>query len=58
MMKYLQILALGIAGGSIYLMPYIRYVFYDWQIEAMGITNAQLGLLLCFVSREILNFFP
>jgi len=43
--KYLQILALGIAGGSIYLIPYIRYVFYDWQIEAMGITNMQLGLL-------------
>jgi MFS family permease len=45
LMKYLQILALGVAGGSIYLMPYIRYVFYDWQIEAMGITNTQLGLL-------------
>jgi nitrate/nitrite transporter NarK len=43
--KYLQILALGIAGGSIYLIPYVRYVFYDWQIEAMGITNTQLGLL-------------
>lgn len=43
--KYLQILALGVAGGSIYLIPFIRYVFYDWQIEAMGITNMQLGLL-------------
>lgn len=43
--KYLQILALGVAGGSIYLIPYIRYVFYDWQLEAMGITNMQLGLL-------------
>jgi nitrate/nitrite transporter NarK len=45
LIKYLQIVALGIAGGSIYLIPYVRYVFYDWQIEAMGITNAQLGLL-------------
>ncbi|MFP3090329.1 MFS transporter [Treponema sp. TIM-1] len=45
LMKYLQILALGLAGGSIYLIPYIRYVFYDWQIEAMGITNTQIGLL-------------
>ena len=43
--KYSQILALGVAGGSIYLIPYIRYVFYDWQMQAMGITNAQLGLL-------------
>lgn len=43
--KYLSILALSAAGGSIYLIPYIRYVFYDHQIAAMGITNQQLGLL-------------
>ncbi|MGC4018447.1 MAG: MFS transporter [Muricomes sp.] len=43
--KYLQIMALGVAGGSIYLIPFIRYVFYDWQVEAMGISNMQLGLL-------------
>lgn len=43
--KYLAILSLGVAGGSIYLIPYIRYVFYDWQIEALGLTNAQLGTL-------------
>ncbi|MGH0054046.1 MAG: MFS transporter [Sphaerochaetaceae bacterium] len=43
--KYLAILALGTAGGSIYLIPYIRYVFYDWQLEALAITNTQLGML-------------
>ncbi len=43
--KILSILILGVAGGGIYLIPYIRYVFYDWQIAAMGITNAQLGFL-------------
>lgn len=43
--KILSILVLGVAGGSIYLIPYIRYVFYDWQVAAMGITNAQLGFL-------------
>ena len=43
--KYLSILALSAAGGSIYLIPYIRYVFYDHQIAAMGISNQQLGLL-------------
>src|SRR5665648_16115 len=43
--KYLAILALGVAGGSIYLIPYIRYVFYDWQLEALGLTNTQLGTL-------------
>lgn len=44
--KYLTILALSISGGSIYLIPFIKYVFYDYQIEAMGITNQQSGLLL------------
>lgn len=44
--KYLTILALSISGGSIYLLPYIRYVFYDLQIEVMGVTNQQSGLLL------------
>lgn len=43
--KFLAILSLGVAGGSIYLIPYIRYVFYDWQLEALAITNTQLGIL-------------
>jgi sugar phosphate permease len=59
LMKYLQILALGLAGGSIYLMPYIRYVFYDWQIEAMGISNAQLGLLsTAYTIGNVLLYIP
>lgn len=44
--KYLSILSLSLAGGSIYLIPFLKYVFYDYQIEAMGITNQQSGFLL------------
>lgn len=44
--KYLTIITLGLAGGSIYFLPYIKYVFYDAQIAAMGISNTQSGLLL------------
>jgi predicted MFS family arabinose efflux permease len=44
--KYLTIVALGITGGSIYFLPYIKYVFYDAQVAAMGISNAQTGILL------------
>lgn len=58
-MKYLQILALGVAGGSIYLMPYIRYVFYDWQMEAMGITNMQLGVLTtAYTIGNVILYIP
>lgn len=44
--KYLTIFALSLSGGSIYILPYLKYVFYDHQIEVMGITNQQSGLLL------------
>ena len=43
--KLLMLAVLGTAGGSIYLIPFIRYVFYDWQISAMALTNTQIGLL-------------
>ena len=39
--KYLTIIALGLAGGSIYFIPYVKYVFYDAQLAAMGINNTQ-----------------
>ena len=44
--KYLTIIALGLAGGSIYFIPYVKYVLYDAQLAAMGINNTQSGLLL------------
>ena len=44
--KYATIVALGFAGGTIYLLPYIRYTFYDAQIAAQGITNTQSSLML------------
>lgn len=44
--KYLTVLSLGLAGGSIYFLPYIKYVFYDAQIAAMGISNTQSGLMM------------
>lgn len=46
--KYLSLLALSIAGGCIYQIPYIKYILYNTQLEAMNITNKQSGLLLAF----------
>lgn len=42
---WLSLLSLGFMGGTIYLLPYIRYVFYDQMIGTMSITDTQLGLL-------------
>ena len=44
--KYLTVAALGLAGGAIYFLPYIKYVYYDAQVAAMGISNTQTGILL------------
>ena len=42
---YLSLVSLGIGGSSIFLLMYVRYVFYDQMIETMGISNTQIGLL-------------
>ncbi|GAA0728012.1 MFS transporter [Clostridium malenominatum] len=44
--KYIIIIALGLAGGSIYFLPYIKYVFYDAHIACMNINNTQSGFLM------------
>ena len=54
--KYLTIIALGLAGGSIYFIPYVKYVFYDAQLAAMGINNTQSGLLLTMYTIERLRY--
>ncbi len=57
--KYLSIFALSLAGGSIYTLPYIKYVFYDTQIEVMGITNTQSGFLLSMYALGcIISYIP
>lgn len=44
--KYLALFSLSLSGGSIYVLPYLKYVFYEPQLVAMGINNEQLGFLL------------
>lgn len=53
--KYLTIIALGMAAGAVFYMPYIRYILYDAQIESMGISNTQSGYLM--TAYAILNLF-
>ena len=44
--KYLTLIALGLAGGVMYVYPYIRYVFHNPLNEALNINDTQAGLLL------------
>ena len=44
--KYLTLFALGLAGGVMYIYPYIRYVFQNPLNDTLGINDTQAGLLL------------
>lgn len=44
--KYIIIIVLGLAGGSIFFLPYIKYIFYDAHIACMDINNTQSGFLM------------
>jgi nitrate/nitrite transporter NarK len=43
--QYMLLLLLGMAGGTIYDFPYIKYIFYNQMLTSMHISNTQLGLL-------------
>lgn len=58
MRYYLSIFSLSVGGSSIWLLVYVRYVFYDQMIATMGITNTQLGLLTTFSSVVGLCLLP
>lgn len=52
--KWMQVISLGYMGGTIFILMYIRYVFYEQMLESMSINNAQMGMLGTVVS--IINF--
>lgn len=43
--KFMSLFSLGFMGGTIYLVIYLRYVFYEQMMAAFQCTNAQLGFL-------------
>ncbi len=45
---------LGFVNAIMYCFPYVRYVFYDQQIAAMGITNEQSGMLMSLYSAAMM----
>ncbi len=44
-LKFMRLFSLGYVGGTIYLLMYVRYVFYEQTMTALNCTNAQLGFL-------------
>lgn len=43
--RTIVITILGILGGLMYLIPYIRYTFYDQMMTALQVNDAQMGTI-------------
>lgn len=57
--KMLGILACAFLYSSMYLLPYIKYIFYDAIVEATGFTNTQIGFLLSiYIVASIICTLP
>jgi len=44
--NWLRVAILVIAGGVIYILPYLRYGYYDAMMEALKITNSEMGYIM------------
>ncbi|MDD3311226.1 MFS transporter [Pseudodesulfovibrio sp.] len=44
--KYFVLFALSLGYAASYMLPYIKYVFYDQLLEGVGCNNEQAGFLL------------
>lgn len=57
--KILTLIIVGIAGGVIYTIPYLRETYYVPLQEATGATNAQLGMLMsAYAIVNFICYFP
>lgn len=55
----LTLIALGVCGGTIYIIPYVRYSFYTQLTEVMQVSNAQLASLTSMYALvAIILFIP
>lgn len=57
--KILGIVACAFMYSSMYLLPYIKYIFYDAIVEATGFTNTQIGFTLTiYIIASIICTIP
>lgn len=57
--KWLVMACLCLSGGIIYLLPYLREVYYLPLIEALSVTNTQFGVMMSvFGTTAMLSYFP
>ncbi len=57
--RWLVMACLCLSGGIIYLLPYLREVYYLPLLDALGLTNTQLGIMMSvFGATAMISYFP
>ena len=57
--RWLIMACLSLSGGLIYLLPFLREVYYLPLQKALGISNTQLGVLMSvFGATALVSYFP
>jgi nitrate/nitrite transporter NarK len=57
--RWLIMACLSLSGGIIYLLPFLREVYYLPLQKALGVSNTQLGVLMSvFGAAALLTYFP
>lgn len=57
--RWLVMACLCLSGGIIYLLPYLREVYYLPMMEALNLTNTQLGVMMSvFGATAMVSYFP
>lgn len=52
-------LVLGFSGGVIFLLPYLKEVYYRPLADALGLSNTQVGLMMsAFGVTALISYFP
>ena len=52
-------LVLGISGGIIFLLPYLKEIYYRPLADALGLSNTQVGLMMsAFGVTALISYFP
>jgi MFS transporter, GlpU family, inner membrane protein len=57
--RWLIMACLSLSGGAIYLLPFLREVYYLPLQKELGVTNTQLGVLMSvFGATSLITYFP
>jgi len=57
--RWLIMLVLGFSGGVIFLLPYLKEVYYRPLADALDLSNTQVGLMMsAFGITALISYFP